>query len=252
MKILLSPAKLMSMESDGIWNKTTSPKFLSKSETLIDELKTMSTKDLEKLMSISKNLAELNADRYQVWNSKPGKKNSLQAALAFDGQVYKGLEAETLSDSAKDYLNKNVFILSGLYGLLSPSDKIMLYRLEMGSKLDVNGSKNLYGYWQEDLTDYVNSTLKKDEIILNLASVEYSKALNDDKLKSKKIDVEFLEYRDGKMKTIMAYFKKARGMLTRYCAENNIDSLDDVKLFNEEKYSFDEKSSTEDKLVFIR
>ena len=128
----------------------------------------------------------------------------------------------------------------------------MLYRLEMGSKLDVNGSKNLYGFWKESLTDFVNSKLKKNEILLNLASVEYSKVLDDKKLKSPKIDVEFLDYKNGQLKPIMVFFKQARGMMARYCAENNVSTLDEVKLFNESNYAFDEKLSTEKKLIFTR
>lgn len=252
MKILLSPAKLMTLETEGSWNKTTTPKFLSQSETVMENLKTLKSKDLEKLMSISKDLAEMNLERYQNWKTKPSKKNSVQAALAFKGEVYRGLDAETLSENAQNYLNNNLFILSGLYGILKPSDKIMLYRLEMGSKLDVNGSKNLYGFWKETLTDFVNSKLKKNEILLNLASVEYSKVLDDKKLKSPKIDVEFLDFKNGQLKPIMVFFKQARGMMARYCAENEVSTLDEVKLFNENNYSFDEKLSTETKLVFTR
>lgn len=252
MKILLSPAKLMSLETKGNWNKSTSPKFLSQSEIVMQKLNSLKSKDLEKLMHISKDLAEINLERYANWRPKPTPKKSLQAALAFKGEVYRGLDAETLNESAQTYLNQNLFILSGLYGILKPSDKIMLYRLEMGSKLDVNGSKNLYGFWQETLTDFVNSKLKRNEILLNLASTEYSKALKDKELKSPKIDVEFLDFKNGELKPIMVFFKQARGAMARYCAENEVSTLDEVKLFNENNYSFDEKLSTETKLVFTR
>jgi|SRR5690606_3439391 len=252
MKILLSPAKLMSLETEGIWNKSTSSKFLSQSETVMDELKNFAPKDLEKLMSISKDLAEMNVERNANWKAKPTKKNSLQAALAFKGEVYRGLDAETLDENAQDYLNQNLFILSGLYGILKPSDRVMLYRLEMGSKLDVKGSKNLYGFWKETLTDFVNSKMKKNEILLNLASNEYAKVLDAKNLKTKKIDVEFYDYKNGELKQIMVFFKQARGAMARYCAENNVSTLDEVKNFQVNNYGFDEKQSTEDKLVFIR
>ena len=252
MKILLSPAKLMSLETKGNWNKSTSPKFLPQSEIVMQKLNSLKSKDLEKLMHISKDLAEMNLERNANWKSKPTPKKSLQAALAFKGEVYRGLDAETLNESAQNYLNQNLLILSGLYGILKPSDKIMLYRLEMGSKLDVNGSKNLYGFWQETLTDFVNSKLKRNEILLNLASTEYSKALKDKELKSSKIDVEFLDFKNGELKPIMVFFKQARGTMARYCAENEVSTLDEVKLFNENNYSFDEKLSTETKLVFTR
>lgn len=252
MKILLSPAKLMGLETDGVWKKSTTPKFLSYSEQVMDELKELSPKDIQKLMSVSKNLSEMNVERYSNWKSKPSKAKSLQAALAFKGEVYRGLDAETLNENAQDYLNQDLFILSGLYGILKPSDRVMLYRLEMGSKLDVKGSKNLYGFWKETLTDFVNSKMKKNEPLLNLASNEYAKALDTKNLKGQKIDVEFYDYKNGELKQIMVFFKQARGAMVRYCAENNVSTIDEVKNFNVNNYSFDDKSSTDEKLVFMR
>src|SRR5690606_9186711 len=233
MKILLSPAKLMSLETEGNWQKSSTPKFLPESEKVMKKLKTLKSKDLEKLMSISNDLAQMNLERYENWQPKTTKKKSLQAVLAFKGEVYRGLDAQALTENAQDYLNQNLFILSGLYGILKPSDRVMLYRLEMGSKLDVSGSKNLYGFWKETLTDFVNSKLKRKEILLNLASNEYAKVLDDKKLKSPKIDVEFLDFKNGELKPIMVFFKQARGMMARYCAENNVSTLEELKLFNE-------------------
>lgn len=252
MKILLSPAKLMSMETDGEWNKSTSPKFISQAENVMKNLSERTPKEIEKLMSISRDLAEMNSERHAQWKPKPTKKKSLQAALAFKGEVYRGLDAETLYENAQDYLNQNLFILSGLYGILRPSDRVMPYRLEMGSKLDVNGSKNLYGFWRETLTDFVNSKMKKKEPLLNLASNEYAKALDFKKLKMPKIDVEFYDYKDGELKQIMVYFKQARGAMARFCAENNLSEIDEVKNFNYNDYVFDAKLSTDNKLVFMR
>lgn len=252
MKILLSPAKLMSLESEVSWNKSSIPHFISQAETVMDSLKELNPKELENLMSISQNLAEMNRERNLDWKSKPSKKESLSAGLAFRGEVYRGLKADTLDNSAMEYLNKNLFILSGLYGILKPSDRIMLYRLEMGSRLDVKNSKNLYGHWKILLTDYVNSKLKKNEILLNLASNEYAKVLDDKKLKSPKLNVDFLDFKDGNLKKIMVYFKQARGSMAKYCAENNVQTLDEIKLFNEDGYSFDAKLSTDEKLVFVR
>ncbi|HLV24244.1 MAG TPA: peroxide stress protein YaaA [Moheibacter sp.] len=252
MKILLSPAKLMSLETEGNWQKSSTPKFLPESEKVMKKLKTLKSKDLEKLMSISNDLAQMNLERYENWQPKTTKKKSLQAVLAFKGEVYRGLDAQALTENAQDYLNQNLFILSGLYGILKPSDRVMLYRLEMGSKLDVSGSKNLYGFWKETLTDFVNSKLKRKEILLNLASNEYAKVLDDKKLKSPKIDVEFLDFKNGELKPIMVFFKQARGMMARYCAENNVSTLEELKLFNENNYAFDTKLSTGNKLVFTR
>ncbi len=252
MKILLSPAKLMSLETESSWNKSTTPKFLSHSEQVMDELKALSPKEIAKLMSISSDLSEMNVERYANWTPKPTKKKSVQAALAFKGEVYRGLDAENLDEKTQDYLNQNLFILSGLYGILKPSDRVMLYRLEMGSKLDVKGSKNLYGFWKETLMDFVNSKMKKNEPLLNLASNEYAKVLDAKNLKGQKVDVEFYDYKNGELKQIMVFFKQARGAMARYCAENNVSTIDEVKNFNINNYSFDAKFSSVDNLVFIR
>jgi len=252
MKILLSPAKLMSLESDGKWNKSGIPKFIGQSETIMKKLRKLKTAELEDLMSISNELAELNRERNLEWSPKPKSAESLQAVLAFQGEAFRGLNPASLDEKAQKWLNDHLMILSGLYGILSPKDRIMLYRLEMGSRFGVENSKNLYGFWKETLTDHVNSKLKKDEILLNLASVEYSKAIDNKKLKSPKIDVKFLDFKNGKLKPIMAYFKNARGSMCRYCAENEVSGLDQLKLFNEDRYAYDEKLSSEHELVFVR
>ena len=157
-----------------------------------------------------------------------------------------------MDDDAISYFTKNAFLLSGLYGILRPSDKVMLYRLEMGSKLDVNGSKNLYGFWKDTLTPFVNSKLKKGEFILNLASNEYAKVLDRKSLKVPIYDVEFQDYKNGELKKIMMYFKHARGAMARYCAENNVTTLDEVKAYDVEGYRFDENLSTKETLIFTR
>lgn len=251
MKILLSPAKMMSLETKADW-KATTPQFLEYSQEIMNVMKEMNATDLENLMKISKDIANMNVERNQEWNVKPTPKQSISAALAFKGEVYRALDAETLSEEAQKYMNTNVFLLSGLYGMLRPTDKIMLYRLEMGSKLDVNGSKNLYGFWKGILTPFFNSKLKKDEFILNLASNEYAKVLDKKALKVPIVEVEFQDYKDGKLKKIMMYFKHARGAMARYCAENNVQTLDEVKAFDVDGYRFDENLSKENLLIFTR
>ncbi|MBS7334446.1 peroxide stress protein YaaA [Faecalibacter macacae] len=251
MKILLSPAKMMSLETNADW-KATTPQFLEHSQEIMNVMKEMSATDLETLMKISKDIADMNVERNQEWSVKPTAKKSVSAALAFKGEVYRALNAETLSEDAQKYMNTNVFLLSGLYGMLRPADKIMLYRLEMGSKLDVNGSKNLYGFWKEILTPFFNSKLKKDEFILNLASNEYAKVLDKKALKVPMVEVEFQDYKDGKLKKIMMYFKHARGAMARYCAENNVQTLDEVKAFDVDGYRYDENLSKENLLIFTR
>lgn len=251
MKILLSPAKMMSLETKANW-KATTPQFLEHSQEIMNVMKKLSAKDLEQLMKISPAIAEMNIERNQNWTTKPTAKNAVSAALAFKGEVYRALDAETLSEEAQHYLNQNVFLLSGLYGMLRPTDKVMLYRLEMGSKLDVNGSKNLYGFWKNILTPFFNSKLKNDEFILNLASNEYAKVLDKKALKVPIYEVEFQDYKDGKLKKIMMYFKHARGAMARYCAENNVHTLDEVKAFNRDGYIYDENLSKDNILVFTR
>ena len=251
MKILLSPAKMMNLETDAKW-KATTPQFLEQSQEIMNVMKEMSATDLEKLMKISKDIADMNVERNQVWNVKPTAKKAIPAALAFKGEVYRGLDASTMDDDAISYFTKNAFLLSGLYGILRPSDKVMLYRLEMGSKLDVNGSKNLYGFWKETLTPFVNSKLKKGEFILNLASNEYAKVLDRKSLKVPVYDVEFQDYKNGELKKIMMYFKHARGAMARYCAENNVTTLDEVKAYDVDGYRFDENLSTNETLIFTR
>lgn len=251
MKILLSPAKMMNLETDAKW-KATTPQFLEQSQEIMNVMKEMSATDLEKLMKISKDIADMNVERNQVWNVKPTAKKAIPAALAFKGEVYRGLDASTMGDDAISYFTKNAFLLSGLYGILRPSDKVMLYRLEMGSKLDVNGSKNLYGFWKDTLTPFVNSKLKKGEFILNLASNEYAKVLDRKSLKVPVYDVEFQDYKNGELKKIMMYFKHARGAMARYCAENNVTTLDEVKAYDVDGYRFDENLSTNETLIFTR
>lgn len=251
MKILLSPAKMMSLETNANW-ETTTPQFLEHSKKVMNEMKRMNAGDLEQLMKISTAIADLNVERNQAWSTKPSKDESVAAALAFKGEVYRAFNAETLSTTAQEYINSNVFLLSGLYGMLRPTDAVMLYRLEMGSKLDVKGSKNLYGFWKEILTPFLNSQLKEDEFILNLASNEYAKVLDKKKLKVPMVEVEFQDYKDGKLKKIMMYFKHARGAMARYCAENNVQTLEEVKAFDVDGYRYDENLSQEGLLIFTR
>lgn len=242
----------MSLESIGRWEESEVPYFINHSEIIMDKLSKLKVNELEKLMSISKELAEMNNERNQEWNSKPDNNKSIQAVLAFHGEAFRGLNPASFNEREQKWLNENLMILSGLYGILSPKDRIMPYRLEMGSNLPVDSSKNLYAFWKEKLTDYVNSKLKKDEILLNLASVEYSKVIDDKKLKSPKINVKFLDFKEGKLKPIMAYFKNARGTMARYCAINNVSTIEEIKLFNEDRYAYDDILSTEKELVFVR
>ena len=252
MKIITSPAKLMNIENKTEMLKSTTPKFIDEAAFIQSYLKEKSPKYLSDLMEISQKLADENWERNQNWKAKPSAKESAPAMFAFTGEVYRGLDAKTLDKKAVDYLQKNYRMLSGLYGLLKPSDKIMLYRLEMGRSFEFEHYKNLYEFWREKVTEQLNSELKSKDLILNLASSEYSKVLDKKKLNAPVIDFDFYEMKDGKLKTIVVYTKHARGLVVRFCAETQAKTLNDVKAFNLEGYRIHEELSSKTKLVFTR
>ena len=252
MKIISSPAKLMNIENSSEFLKPTQPHFIEEADLIQTTLKKKSPKYLTELMEISTKLADENWERNQNWTAKPSSKESAPALMAFSGEVYRGLDAKSLDENAVKYLQKNFRMLSGLYGLLKPSDRVMLYRLEMGRKFKFDGHKNLYEFWKEKVTDQLNSELKAKDFVLNLASKEYFKVIDRTKVEAPIIDFDFYDYKEGKLKTIVVYTKHARGLVARYCALNDAKTLDDVKGFNLENYRIDEKLSTETKLVFTR
>ena len=242
----------MNIENKTDMLKSTTPKFIDEAAFIQSYLKEKSPKYLSDLMEISQKLADENWERNQNWKAKPSAKESAPAMFAFTGEVYRGLDAKTLDKKAVDYLQKNYRMLSGLYGLLKPSDKIMLYRLEMGRSFEFEHYKNLYEFWREKVTEQLNSELKSKDLILNLASSEYIKVLDKKKLNAPVIDFDFYEMKDGKRKTIVVYTKHARGLVVRFCAETQAKTLNDVKAFNLEGYRIDEELSSKTKLVFTR
>ncbi|MGZ5210882.1 MAG: peroxide stress protein YaaA [Kaistella sp.] len=252
MKIITSPAKLMNTGNATEFLKPTTPGFIEDAAFIHSHLKDKTPKYLSDLMEISPKLADENWERNQKWNAKPKSKESAPAMFAFTGEVYRGLDAKTLDQKSVTYLQKHYRILSGLYGLLKPSDKVMLYRLEMGRNFRFDRYKNLYEFWREKVTEHLNSELKAKDFILNLASNEYFKVLDKTKLKAPVIGFDFYEMKDGKLKTIVVYTKHARGLVVRYCAENQVKTLNEVKGFNLEGYRIDEKLSTPTNLVFTR
>ncbi|GAB3337964.1 peroxide stress protein YaaA [Marivirga atlantica] len=251
---ILSPAKSLDFEKqfDLPSSKT---RFNSDTNTLIDTLKEKSEKEIQNLMSISEKLAELNVERYHNFKKRTPK-HAKQAALAFQGDVYQGMQAEEFTKEEHNFAQEHVRILSGLYGLLKPLDLIQPYRLEMGTKLKVNGSKSLYEYWDDKIAKTLVKDLKEqgDDILINLASNEYFKAVDRDLLKKKVtlIDVEFKDYSNGQYKIISFYAKKARGMMARYIVKNRIDKVEDLKSFDIEGYYFDPENSSEQQLCFKR
>ena len=252
MKLVLSPAKTLDYETALPTDNATQPEFLKHAERLNKVLKRKSVKALSELMGISKDLSQLNVDRNQDWEIPFSNDNARPALYAFKGDVYRGLDAYSIPIDKIDKVQETVRILSGLYGILKPLDLMQPYRLEMGTKLSVGKAKNLYEFWKKDLTKALNSELKDDELFLNLASVEYFKAIDKQALKVPVVDVDFKELKNGNYKTIAVYAKLARGLMTRYIIDNDAKSLDDVKGFDLENYRFHDKLSVENKLVFTR
>lgn len=252
MKIISSPAKLMNIENSTEFLKPTTPLFINEAELIQKTLKTKSPKYLSELMEISDKLADENWERNQNWKSKPKKNEAAPAMMAFSGEVYRGLDAKNLDKKAFDYLQKNFRMLSGLYGLLKPSDKVMLYRLEMGRNFEFENFENLYDFWKDKVTEQLNKELTSKDIVLNLASKEYFKVIDRTQIQAPIIDFNFYEFKEDKLKQIVVYTKHARGLVVRYCAENKVKTLNQVKAFNLEGYRIDDKLSTKTNLVFVR
>ena len=255
MLFLLSPAKKLNYDSPLAADyEFEQPLFVAQATELIEVLKTKSEQEIADLMKLSDSLASLNVERYQAWEPSFDQSNSRQAILAFNGDVYEGLEASTLNQKQLAWTNQHVVILSGLYGVLRPLDLMRPYRLEMGTRLATERGKNLYEFWDGQIADYLNERLgeQKNPLVINLASEEYFKAVKKDVLKYPVVQCVFKEERDGAYKIISFSAKRARGLMCRYAIENGIDDLEGLKQFNLEGYSYDEASSSEDSLVFLR
>lgn len=252
MKIVLSPAKSLDFESKLPVSKFTEARFLPDSKRLNKLIKKKSVKGLSKLMSISDNLGRLNYERNQEWSLPFTEANARPAVYAFSGDVYRGLDVYSLPKNKVELLQNNVRIISGLYGLLRPLDLIQPYRLEMGTKFPVGVKKNLYEFWRKKVTQSLNEELEPDEVIVNLASNEYFKAIDLKTLNAKVITSVFKDFKNGEYKMIMTFAKLGRGLMTRYLIDTNAKAVEDIKGFNYESYRFSESMSTETELVFIR
>ena len=252
MKIVLSPAKSLNFEKELPTSLYTESSFLKESRQVHKVLKLQSPKSLSELMSISDKLADLNWQRNQVWKTPFTPENARPAVFAFDGDVYTGLDAYTIPAEKLDKLQDSLRILSGLYGYLKPLDLMQAYRLEMGTKLPIAESKNLYEFWKKTITHSLNKELKKDELFINLASNEYFSAVDVKRLKVPVITPEFKDYKDGKLKIISFFAKKARGLMVRYIIDTDAQTLEDLKGFNYEDYQLDSNLSNGNNLVFTR
>ena len=252
MKIVISPAKSLNFEKKLPTNLFSKSAFLKESKIVNQIIKQKSPKELSELMDISDKLANLNWERNKNWKTPFTQDNSRLAIFAFDGDVYTGLDAYSIPSEKLSVMQNKVRILSGLYGLLKPLDLIQAYRLEMGTKLAVGESKNLYDFWKNNLTTILNKELKNGELFINLASNEYFSAIDTKTFKVPVITPEFKDYKNGKLKIISFFAKKARGLMVRYIIDTNAETVEDLKGFNYEGYQFDASLSNGNQLVFTR
>ena len=254
MLFVLSPAKSLDYDTPSTIAKPTTPKFIEQSAELIDILKTKSVRDIAELMDLSDALAQLNVDRYAAWKPRFTTKNSKPAILAFNGDVYDGLQARSLSEDDLQWAQEHVAILSGLHGVLRPFDKLQPYRLEMGTALATPRGKNLYDYWGDTIAAHLNERLAKDKspVIVNLASQEYFRAADRRVLKARVVECVFEDWKNGQYKIISFFAKKARGLMARYAIQHRIATPKSLEKFDLEGYAFDPRASATDRLVFRR
>lgn len=254
MKILISPAKSINEDCTFPQVSYTSPQFAKEAKSLAVKLKKLKAKDLMELMHVSKDIAELNVDRFKKWHLTPEPTAIVKpAAFLFTGEVYKGLDIASLTEKQLESAQSNLRILSGMYGLLRPLDLMYPYRLEMGTKFEVKeGIANLYQFWGDKLTKSLSKELDKNEPVINLASNEYAKAINWKKIKQPVVTPVFKEFKNGEYKIVMMYAKHARGAMARYILENNIEDTEQLKLYNVDGYTFDANQSTNQEWVFTR
>lgn len=255
MLYLLSPAKSLDYETPVPTEVArTEPVFKRRSEQLIKVLRTLPAHEIAALMKISDQLAELNVGRYRVWRARPKTEAVRQAAFAFNGDVYEGLQIRSFDKKALDWAQQHVCILSGLYGVLRPLDAMQPYRLEMGTRLKTDQGADLYGFWGTGIAAHLNERLEgsKDPVVVNLASQEYFKSVDREALRARVLDCAFQDYKNGAFKIIGFYAKRARGLMARYAAQHRIATVAGLRGFDLEGYRLADEVSTGDRLVFRR
>jgi len=251
MKILISPAKSLNFEDKVQTSINSKPLFHNDAIKINSELKKESIESLCDLMRISSKLGELNWTRNQDFIKDSN--YSKQAIFAFNGEVYDGLDINSLDNEKHQLVNNIIRILSGLYGILKPFDHIKPYRLEMGSKFSINGNKNLYDFWKSKVTNQLKSELAEDELIVNLASNEYFSVINSKEVSNKIISPQFKDFKNGTLKIISFYAKKARGLMSRFIIDNNVKSVNEILSFDSGGYSYSKRDTADElKPVFIR
>ena len=253
MLMVVSPAKTLDYESPLATDTYTQPAYLDHARELVDQLKELEPHQISNLMSISDKLGQLNAERFAQWHTPFTPANARQAVLAFKGDVYTGLDAESFSEADFKFAQNHLRILSGLYGLLRPLDLMQPYRLEMGTKFENRRGKDLYAFWGDIITDALNEELARDDgVLVNLASNEYFKSVRKARLEARIITPQFKDWKNGQYKMISFYAKKARGLMCRYAIQNRITQASDLKGFDLEGYAYSAEHSEGDNWVFLR
>jgi cytoplasmic iron level regulating protein YaaA (DUF328/UPF0246 family) len=254
MLMVISPAKTLDYDTPPVTSRHTQPQHLDHAQELITQLRDFSPAQIAELMHLSDKLAGLNAARFGSWTPKFTAKNAKQALLAFKGDVYTGMHAEDFSEDDFDFAQKHLRMLSGLYGVLRPLDLMQPYRLEMGTKLANARGKDLYAFWGDNISAWLNQALKAqgDDVLLNLASNEYFGAVKRPALKGRIINTDFKDMKNGQYKIISFYAKKARGMMARYVIKERLTDPAGLKDFNYQGYRFDAAQSKPDHLIFLR
>lgn len=254
MLVVISPAKNLDYDTPAVTNTFTQPDMLDDSQRLIKHCRKLSPAKISSLMKISDKLAGLNADRYAAWHIPFDRHNAKQALLAFNGDVYTGLDASSFSQEDFDYAQQHLRILSGLYGVLRPLDLMQAYRLEMGTKLDTGKDKNLYQFWDKRISNKLNEAIdtQGDNVLINLASNEYFKAVKPKSLNAEIYTPVFQDCKNGQYKVISFFAKKARGLMARYIIQNRLTDVSELKKFDTSGYQFSAEKSKGNELVFTR
>ncbi|MBN7797237.1 peroxide stress protein YaaA [Parahaliea mediterranea] len=254
MLTVISPAKTLDFDTPPHTRKATQPQFLERAATLVDDARALSPDDIRELMGVSEKIAELNHARFMNWSTPFTKDNAKQAVLAFRGDVYTGLDADSLDSAQLAFAQKHLRILSGLYGLLRPLDLMQPYRLEMGLKFANSGGRNLYEFWGEDITALLNRELAKSgsPVLVNLASNEYFRAVKPGQLEADIVTPVFKDLKNDRYKVISFFAKKARGQMARYIIERELDNVAELKKFRVDGYRYNAQESSARELVFTR
>lgn len=254
MLLVISPAKKLDYNTKKFIEPLTQPRMLADAEELITQLRKYKPDEIGRLMNLSASLAQLNYERFQLWHRPFTPENAKQALLAFRGDVYQGMDVDSFTENDFLHAQKSLRILSGLYGVLRPMDLMQPYRLEMGTKMQNPRGTNLYAFWGDKITKTLNSDMEKlgHGVLVNLASNEYFKAIDKKKLKGHLLTPVFKEEKDGALKTIGIYAKRARGLITRFIIRHRPQNVEELKAFEEGGYAFSPRHSDEHHYVFVR